>query len=96
MKDKEKASMRIGSVEVQEDTGTVREFGNTIDIWSDGISQLLYDHGRFFGVAFPAIEHSHIDSSTTTTVYQSQCLLQSHSHAGSIHFQETLRIPQYK
>lgn len=40
MKDKEKASMRIGSVEVQEVTGTVREFGNTIDIWLDGVSQL--------------------------------------------------------
>lgn len=41
MKDKEKKSMRIGSDEVQEVTGTIREFGNKIDIWSDGVSQLL-------------------------------------------------------
>lgn len=98
MKDKEKASMRIGSDEVQDVTSTVRELGNTIDIWSDGVSQLMYDHGRFVGVIFPSIEHSHVDNSMTTTVYQSQCEVRSfhiHIHAGSIHFPETMRIPLY-
>lgn len=63
-----------------------------------GVSQLHYDHGRFFGVAFPSIEHTHVDSSTTAGVYQSQCEvrpLYSHRYAGSIHFPATLRIPPY-
>lgn len=33
----------------------------------DEVSQLYYDHGGFFGVALPSIEHSHVDSSTTTS-----------------------------
>lgn len=58
--------MRIDSDEVQEVT--------LVDLESQsisGFSQLHYDHGRFVGVAFPTIEHSHVDSFTTTGVYQS-------------------------
>lgn len=83
--------MRIGSVEVQEVTGTVREIGNTIDIWSDGVSQLLYDHDRFFGVALQAIDHSHISIKVNVKfVYYTAIVMPAPS------IFKRLRIPPYK
>lgn len=54
----ENITFENGQIKIKKVTGTLRDFGNTIDIWSDGFlnySMVLVD---FFGVAFPSLFRS--------------------------------------
>lgn len=51
----ENITFEHGQMKIKNVTGTLRDFGNTIDIWSDGFlnySMVLVD---FFGVTFPSL-----------------------------------------
>lgn len=45
-------------MKIKKVTGTLRDFGNTIDIWSDGFLNYPMELVDFFGVASPSLFRS--------------------------------------
>lgn len=51
----ENITFEHGQMKIKKVTGTLRDFGNTIEIWSDGFLNYSMVMVDFFGVAFPSL-----------------------------------------